>query len=87
MKEVLGRLELTHRVVNGEIWITESPPEAPVVAKVLAIPNANAPNGQIVVFQPQQDVGLLFLAQLPVELRFVKRSLRADEGADVRDQG
>src|ERR1700722_11098060 len=34
LKEVLGRLKLTHRVVNGEIWITESPPEAPVVARV-----------------------------------------------------
>ncbi|HEX4071504.1 MAG TPA: hypothetical protein VHX68_10050 [Planctomycetaceae bacterium] len=73
LKEVLGRLELTHRVVNGEIFFTESPPEAPVVAKVVAIPNANDPNGQIVVFQPQQNVGLSLLAQLPVELRFVKR--------------
>jgi hypothetical protein len=73
LKEVLGRLELTHRVVNGEIFFTESSPEAPVVAKVVAIPNANDFNGQIVVFQPQQDVGLLLSAQLPVELRFVKR--------------
>jgi hypothetical protein len=84
-------------VVNGEIFITESSPEAPVVAHVVAIPNPRAPNGQIVVFQPQQESGLLLLSQLPVELRFVKhvcaptmdqmRAIKADLEQCLRDAG
>jgi hypothetical protein len=97
LKDVLGRLELTHRVVNGDIWITAGPAEAPVVPVEVQPVVPQVPGGQILVFPPQQDVGLPLLAQLPVELRFVKRvcaptteqmrAIKADLEQCLRDAG
>jgi hypothetical protein len=73
LKEVLGHLELSHRVVDGEIWITKCPPEPPVVLIEVPPLPPQVPRRRIRVFPPQQEGGLTLLSQLPVELRFVKR--------------
>jgi hypothetical protein len=94
LKDVLGRLDLTHRVVNGEIWITSEAAEVPVVVQPMV---PQVPADQNLVFQPQQARGFSFLAQLPVELRFVKRvcaptqeqmrAIKADLEQCLRDAG
>jgi hypothetical protein len=73
LREILGPLELTHRVVNGEISITARAAEPPVVLIEAPPMPPQVPRGRILVFPPQQEGGLQLLSQLPVELRFVKR--------------